>query len=80
MTLCKFSSLGEIIIFVSHYCGRSGIVSGVIWYVNALKLGKRDNKMFIDFNGARDFETLAHFVGTGEMTLPESEEKEEGKM
>ena len=35
--------------------------------------------MVIDFNGARDFETLAHFVRTGEMTLPEPEEKEEEK-
>jgi len=44
-----------------------------------LKFWKRENNMVIDFNGARDFETLAHFVRTGEMTLPEPEEKEEEK-
>ena len=76
ITLCKFSSLGGFIIFVSPDCGRSEIVSNVIWYVNALILGKRENNMVIDFNGARDFDTLAHSDGTGEMKLPECEEKD----
>ena len=31
--------------------------------------------MVIDFNGARDFDTLAHFVRTGEMKLPDLGEK-----
>ena len=61
---------------MSPDCGRSEIVSNVIWYVNALILGKRENNMVIDFNGARDFDTLAHFDGTVEMKLPEWEEKD----
>ena len=76
ITLCKFSILGGFIIFVLPYCGWSGIVSDVIWYVNALKLGKRENNINIDFNGARDFDSLAHFVQKGEMKLPEWEEKD----
>ena len=44
-----------------------------------LKFWKRENNMVIDFTGTRDFETLAHFVRTGEMTLPVPEEKEEEK-
>ena len=41
-----------------------------------LKLWKKETNKLVDFNGARDFETLAHFVRTGEMKLPE-EKKEE---
>ena len=73
ITLYKFSSLGGFIIFVSPYCGQSGIVSGIIWNVNALKFGKRENNINI---GARDFDSLAHFVQKGEMKLPEWEEKD----
>ena len=50
-------------------------MSVVIWYVNALKLGKRENNMVIDFNGATVFDTLAHLVWMGEMKLPDQEEK-----
>ena len=46
-------------------------MSDVIWYVNALKLGKRENNINMDFNGARNFDSLAHFV-----QLPEREEKD----
>ena len=30
----------------------------------------------VDFNGARDLETLKHFVKTGEMSLPKKVEEE----
>ena len=36
-----------------------------------LKMWKKGNNRLIDFNGARDFETLVHFVKTGEMELPQ---------
>ena len=36
-----------------------------------LKMWKKGNNRLIDFNGARDFETLVHFVKTGKMELPE---------
>merc|ERR1712133_101559 len=32
-----------------------------------LKLWKKDTNKLVDYSGARDFETLAHFVRTGEM-------------
>jgi len=45
-----------------------------------LKLWKKDTNKLVDYSGARDFETLAHFVRTGEMKLPEKpKEKKEPK-
>merc|ERR1712149_114617 len=45
-----------------------------------LKLWKKDTKKLVDYSGARDFETLAHFVRTGEIKLPEKpKEKKEPK-
>jgi len=41
-----------------------------------LKLWKKDTNELVDYSGARDFETLAHFVKTGEMKLPEKPKKE----
>merc|ERR1712018_673480 len=42
-----------------------------------LKMWKKDTNKVVDFNGARDFETLVHFVKTGEMKLPEKPKEEE---
>ena len=44
-----------------------------------LKLFKKDSNEIVDYSGARDFETLVHFVKTGEQKLPEKEKKEEEK-
>merc|ERR550519_2876376 len=45
-----------------------------------LKLWKKDTNKLVDYSGARDFETLANFVRTGEMKLPEKpKEKKEPK-
>lgn len=41
-----------------------------------LKLWKKGSNEVVDFNGARDFETLVHFVKTGEMKLPEKPKEE----
>ena len=42
-----------------------------------LKMWKKESNQVVDFNGARDLETLKHFVKTGEMSLPKKEEPEE---
>ena len=42
-----------------------------------LKLWKKESNQVVDFNGARDLETLKHFVKTGEMSLPKKSEDEE---
>jgi len=39
-----------------------------------LKMWKKESNQVVDFNGARDLETLKHFVKTGEMSLPKKEE------
>ena len=45
-----------------------------------LKLFKKDTNEMVDYSGARDLETLVHFVKTGEQQLPKKdEEKEEEK-
>ena len=41
-----------------------------------LKLWKKESNKVVDFNGARDLETLKHFVKTGEMSLPKKVEEE----
>lgn len=43
-----------------------------------LKLWKKDTNDLVDYDGARDFETLAHFVRTGEMKLPEKPKEKKG--
>merc|ERR1719219_932015 len=43
-----------------------------------LKLWKKDTNDLVDYDGARDFETLAHFVRTGEMKLPEKLKEKKG--
>jgi len=44
-----------------------------------LKLWKKDTNTLVDYSGARDFETLANFVRTGEMKLPEKPKEKEEK-
>merc|ERR1711935_140495 len=44
-----------------------------------LKLWKKDTNALVDYSGARDFETLANFVRTGEMKLPEKPKEKEEK-
>ena len=42
-----------------------------------LKMWKKDTNEMVDYSGARDLETLKHFVKTGEMSLPKKEEEPE---
>lgn len=44
-----------------------------------LKLWKKDTNELVDYSGARDFDTLAHFVRTGEMKLPEKPKEKKEK-
>ena len=41
-----------------------------------LKMIKKGTNEIVDFKGNRDFETLVHFVKTGEMKLPETKKDE----
>ena len=41
-----------------------------------LKLWKKETNEVVDYTGARDLATLKHFVKTGEMSLPKTEENE----
>merc|ERR1712156_1047080 len=46
---------------------------------DSVLIAKMDANKVVDFNGGRGFETLVHFVKSGEMKLPEKPKEEEKK-